>query len=294
MADPVEKQSITASPLDSRNGRSGRKRTSTEVRRIVTLAVGGGVLLILVLVSAVGDLPRSAIEPNPSAVLKPPSSEFWFGTDSSGRDVFARTIRSAHLDLFIGVGGAVVGMVIGSALGIASSSRSRWAGLFMRGVDAAQSFPLLVIVLVIVSITEGGIPVVIGAVALVNIPRFIRIVRSKALVVRSSDYVAYSEVIGVSRTGIMADHMLRNVTGIMLTQLSLGAASAVSVIAAISFLGAGVPPPTPTWGSMLQVGASGISTGAWWPIFFPSLFLIASIVIFNVMADALSSLLERN
>ena len=148
-------------------------------------------------------------------------------------------------------------------------------------------------ILTIVAFTGGGYAVIVATVAIVNIPPFIRLIRSEALSLRESKFVEYAEVIGLPVHRVVGRHILRNVTGIILVQTSLSAAAGVSVIAAMSFLGEGVTPPTPSWGSMIQTGASGVGNGAWWPVVFPAAALVLSIIALNLVADALDTVLAR-
>lgn len=257
------------------------------------VGLGVGFLASLILASFVAPLPWNPGTPDPNAILAAPSSAHWFGTDQAGLDVFSRTIAAAHTDLLIGVGGALIGMVVGSVLGLAASTKSRLSELFMRFVDVFQSFPLLVLLLAIVAFTGGGDAVIVATVAIVSIPPFIRLIRAEALSIRESKYVEFAEVIGLPTGRLMGRHVLRNVTGVILVQASLAAAAGVGVIAALSYLGEGVTPPTPSWGSMIQSGSSAIGTGQWWPVIFPAAALVCSIIALNVVADAISGVLAR-
>lgn len=280
----------SAEPSPGRPPGLRRRRKSRPGLRV---ALGGGFLVLLVLASLVAPLPYKPTVPDGSAVLKAPSGSHWFGTDQIGLDIFSRTLAAAHVDLLLALAGALAAMVVGSGLGIMASRRGRLSGLFMRLVDLFQAFPLLVVILTIVSLTGGGTLVLIVTIAIVSVPGFIRLVRAESLSVRESRYVEYAEIIGASRLRVIMRHILPNVSGVVIAQLSLAAASAVSVLAAMSYLGQGVAPPTASWGSMIQSGSAGIGTGQWWPVVFPALALALSIVALNLVADGIDTVLSR-
>ncbi|HEX3792498.1 MAG TPA: ABC transporter permease [Pseudonocardiaceae bacterium] len=267
--------------------RAGKKRPRTRV------AVGGSFLLLLILASLVAPLPYSPTVPDPTAVQQAPGGRHWFGTDQIGLDIFSRTLSAAHVDLLLALAGALAAMIVGSALGILASRRGVLSEGFMRVVDLFQAFPLLVVILTIVSLTGGGTLVLILTIAIVSVPGFIRLVRAEALSVRESRYIEYAEIIGASRWRVIMRHILPNVSGVVIAQLSLAAAAAVSVLAAMSYLGQGVEPPTASWGSMIESGSAGIGTGQWWPVVFPAAALALSIVALNLVADGIDAVLSR-
>lgn len=285
---------ITSPTLASPRSGLLRRRPHSRVSRPRTrVAIGATYLGALIIASLVAPLPYHPTIPDASAVQQSPSGAHWFGTDQIGLDVFSRTLAAAHVDLLLALGGALTAMVVGSLLGILASRRSRLTAAFMRLVDMFQAFPLLVVILTIVSLTGGGTLVLILTIAVVSVPAFIRLVRSEALSVRESRYVEYAEIIGASRWRVIGRHILPNVSGIIIAQLSLAAASAVSVLAAMSYLGEGVAPPTPSWGSMIQSGSAGIGTGQWWPAAFPAAALALSIIALNLVADGVDAVLSR-
>lgn len=251
-------------------------------------------LAIVILVSAFMPLPQSATIPDAMAVLQPPSATHWFGTDESGLDVFARTIRSAHIDLLVAMGAVALSSMIGSTLGLLAGGMARHSTIFMRAVDIVQAFPGLILVLAVLSLIQGGPITILCTIALLQIAPFIRLVRSEAIVVRESGYVEFAEIIGVSRRAIIFRHILRNVTGTIAVQASVAVAAAIGVLASISFLGFGVAPPTPTWGGMIQSGVKNITSGAWWAVFFPALALSLAILTFNRIADDVATMLAKD
>lgn len=294
---PAEDEGMTDALVPTSSGPSGtgirRRRRSRVARPRTRVAIGATYLVALIVASLIAPLPYHPTVPDAKAVQQAPNVQHWFGTDQIGLDVFSRTLAAAHIDLLLALAGALTAMVIGSLLGILASRRGRLTSVFMRLVDLFQAFPLLVVILTIVSLTGGGTFVLIMTIAVVSIPAFIRLVRSEALSVRESRYVEFAETIGASRWRVIGRHILPNVSGIVIAQLSLAAASAVSVLAAMSYLGEGVEPPTPSWGSMIQSGSAGIGTGQWWPVVFPASALALSIIALNLVADGIDAVLSK-
>lgn len=249
--------------------------------------LGLGMLAVLFAGALIAKLAGSADRIDVQAVLQGPSAQHWFGTDSSGRDVLVRTLAAGVADLPVALGGTFIALVAGTLLGLLASTRNRFAEPIMRLVDGFQAFPLLILILVIVQISGGGMAVLVCTIAILNMPRFIRLTRIEALQIRESRYVFFASVIGAGRTHVLRRHILPNVSGAVASQASVGGALALSAIGAMSFLGLGIAPPTPSWGAMVQTGVTGITDGQWWPVLFPSLALVWAIVGFNLIADSL-------
>lgn len=250
-------------------------------------------LLGLLLAGFLAPLPYDPIHPNPANTLEPPSSTFWLGTDRFGFDVFSRTIAAARLDLPIAISGTLLSVIVGVPIGLAASTKSRWSERIMRGLDMFQAFPLLVLAIVIVALTGNSLRNVVFAIALVNVPRFIRLVRSEALSLRESLFVEAAHAIGASPTRVMVRHLLPNAIPVVLAQASLAAAHAIIVVAGLSFLGIGITPPDPSWGAMIKVGSQNIATGDWWVSLFPGMAVFLTVTMFNVLGDGLERALTN-
>ncbi|TDC55166.1 ABC transporter permease [Actinomadura sp. KC345] len=275
---------------DAMKAETGRPRRG---RRLLGVWVGLGMLAVLFAGALVTRLWADTDAVDVDAVLQGPSADHWFGTDETGRDVFVRTLAAGAADLPIALGGTMIALVAGTLLGLLASTRNRYAEPIMRVVDGFQAFPLLILILVIVQISGGGMAVLAGTIAIINMPRFIRLTRAEALHVRESRFVFFAEVIGAKRSHVLRRHVLPNVSGAVLSQASLGGALALGAIGAMSFLGLGIAPPTPSWGAMVQSGVAGITSGQWWPVLFPSLALVWAIVAFNLIADSLDAHFAR-
>ena len=279
-------------------GRAGRVRHGLRALARVALAhkgltVGLVVILLILIAGFLAPLPHDPIQPNPESTLQSPDGEFWFGTDRFGFDVFSRVFASARLDLPIALAGTLLSIAVGIPVGLVASNKSRWSERIMRGLDMFQSFPLLVLAFAIVALTGNSLRNIIFAIALVNVPRFIRLVRSEALVLRESRFIEAATAIGASRSRVMLRHVMPNTMGIVLAQASLAAAHAIIVIAGLSFLGIGITPPDASWGVMIRVGSQNIATGQWWVSFFPGAMVFVTIVAFNMVADGVSRLIGR-
>jgi peptide/nickel transport system permease protein len=256
-----------------------------------TALLGGcAVIVLLLLAGFLLPLPYHPNATNVEAISRPPSAAHWFGTDVSGRDVFSRVVASARRDLPLSLAGTLLSLVLGVPLGLVVSGKGKWGERLMRVLDAFQAFPLLVLAVAIVTLTGNQVQNVVLAIALVNTPRFMRLVRSEALVLRESRFIEAATAVGCSPERIMFRHLLPNVVGVVLVQSSLGAASAIMVIAALNFLGIAASPPDPTWGSMIQSGARNIIQGQWWMSLFPGLAVLLSVFSLNVIADSLEQI----
>lgn len=263
------------------------------LRRIDPI-VAAAVLLIASLIVAAYAVPYSPIDDanaHRESFVGP--GTYWLGTDSLGRDVFRRVLAGARLDLPLALGGMAVSLVLGVPLGLLASQKSRWAERFMRGLDMFQAFPLLVIAIVLVALAGNHLYMVIVAIAVINTPRFIRLIRSEALSLREGRFVEAAIAIGASRMRVMFKHVLPNTTGTILVQASLTAAQSIVVIAALAYLGVGIKPPKASWGAMIKDGSQGITTGQWWIAIFPGIAVFICVLLFNVIGDRLERVLSR-
>ena len=265
----------------------------TFLRRNKGVAVAGSVLLIMLLAGLFAPLPFDPVKPNPSETLASPSTTYWFGTDRSGLDIFSRTIVAAKLDLPLAISGALLSLVIGVPLGLGASTKTRWAERFMRGLDAFQAFPLLVLAIVIVALTGNNLRNIVVAIALINVPRFIRLTRSEALALRESRFIEAAMAIGASPRRVLFRHLLPNIVGTIFAQASLAVAHAIVVIAALSFLGIGITPPDASWGAMIREGSQTMATGQWWVATAPGVAVFIAVVSFHTIADGLLAHFER-
>lgn len=224
--------------------------------------------------------------------LKPPSAEHWFGTDTLGRDVLSRLFFGARVSLIV----ALVAVVCGGAIGLLVGIASGYLGgpidaLLMRLTDCFMALPTLLISLVFVMSVGPGLTTVIVALSIVGWSRFARIIRSDVLSIREREYVALAKIAGAGSWRIMFRHVLPNVFNTFMIIASLQVSQCVLSEATLSFLGAGIPSPTPTWGNMISDGMQYIST-AWWLATFPGLALLLIVFAMNLFGDWLRDVLD--
>lgn len=238
-------------------------------------------------------LPFDPVQPNAGSPLSPPSMAHLFGTDSSGFDLLSRTLAAGSRDIPLALAATIISTGFGVPLGLAATSAGRGGELIMRGLDAFQAFPLIILAIAIVTLTGNHLSNVVFAIVLINIPRFMRLVRAEGLSIRESRYVEAAQIYGCSKLRIMFFHVLPNVFGIILAQASLTAANSIIVIASLNFLGIGVSPPEASWGSMIQAGAQNMTTGQWWVVAAPGCAVLLVVTGLNVIADAADRRLSR-
>jgi peptide/nickel transport system permease protein len=277
-------ETAEALPATAR-GRRWRSHAD-RLRAHLGLVIGVLVLAALLIASVALPLPFDPVKPDPGALVQPPGHGHPFGTDSTGFDVFSRTIAAARRDLPLALLGTLSALLVGVPLGLLAASGRYGEGL-MRVVDAFAALPMIMIAVVAVQLVGGGLLNIMLALMVVNVPRFMRITRGEALSLRSSRFVEAAVSIGCSPSRVAFNHVLRNAYGVVLVQASVTAANSVVVIAAMSFLGIGVSPPTPTWGSMIQDGTVALVQGKWWVVFFPALAVFVAVSALNLIADGI-------
>ncbi len=264
------------------------------VRRHKAAATGVGFIVLLLLASLVAPLPYDPRATDSSASLQGPSGDHWFGTDGAGADVFSRVVDAARVDLTLALLGTLLSLVLGVLLGLAASTKGRGSERLVRGLDAFQAFPLLILALALVSLSGNRLSMVVVAIALINIPRYMRLLRSEVLALRESRFIEAAIAMGARPRRVTFRHLLPNVWGVVLVQTSLTIANAIVVIASLSFLGVGVSAPTPSWGSMIRDGAGSMSSGEWWIATFPGLAVLLCVLAFNQLADAIGDTTARS
>jgi peptide/nickel transport system permease protein len=258
-------------------------------------AAGGVLLLIFVLVGLTAQwiAPYGYNEIAPAERLKPPSWSHWFGTDNLGRDVLSRCIYGAQLSVIIGCSAALLATLISALIGIVSGyAGGRFDLIVQRFVDAWQSFPDLIILIVVVSVIGPGMPQIIGTLALLLGIAGSRIVRSAVISVREHMYVHSAQSIGASLPRILLRHILPNVMPPIIVLFTTRVGTVILAESGLAFLGLGVPPPSPTWGAMLSGGGRTYMFQGPWLALAPGLCVTAVVYATNVFGDALRDLLD--
>ncbi|MEU1346432.1 dipeptide/oligopeptide/nickel ABC transporter permease/ATP-binding protein [Streptomyces sp. NPDC005775] len=254
----------------------------------VTSRVALGVLIVVILGAVLAPL----LTQDPLATGNPvqaPSGEHWFGTDRAGRDVFARVVHGSRYSLIIGLGATACALVAGSLLGsLAATSRKFADESVMRTLDVIMSFPPIALAAVLVAVFGTSIPVIIFTIAFVYTPSLARVVRANVLAQYGEDYVAAEKVIGARRGYIVLRHVAVNCMAPVMVFATVMVAEAIIFEASLSFIGAGVQDPDPSWGSVLAYGRQILLAGGWWATFFPGLALLITVLALNILSEGLT------
>jgi peptide/nickel transport system permease protein len=290
------------------------------------VALFGGFVIILLVAVAIGGAPLAAkITGHPSAtaynqimlddfgVPKGPRSDFWFGADAAGRDLFVRTMYGARTSLKVGVAATLIAVMIGLVIGLLAGYFGGWIDMLLsRGADVMLAVPSLLVAIGIVAACgttkegcqipipftsvhlfsiEPGVPVVVGVIALFTWPYIARVVRGFTLSIREREFVEASRSLGASNLRIMFREILPNLIGPIVVYTTLLIPQSILFEAALSYLGLGVPLDVASWGGLLNQ-ASSLYDVAWWLMLFPGLFLVMTTLAFNLLGDGLRDALD--
>lgn len=262
------------------------------IRRNPTIAFGG--LLLVVLVGLALAAPWISADPfkqTPANRLRPPSSQFWFGTDRYGRDVFARTLHGAQVSLRVGFYVALLSSAIGLILGLLCGYYRRFDAVVMRVMDGLMAIPSILLAIALITLTRPGLGIVITAIVIPEVPRIVRVVRAVVLSIKSQPYIE-SAIAGGTRTfKLLAKHILPNTMAPLIVQATYVCASAMLIEAGLSFLGAGVPPEIPSWGNIIAQSRDFFQIAPW-AILIPGGFLALTVLAVNMLGDGLRDRLD--
>jgi ABC-type dipeptide/oligopeptide/nickel transport system permease subunit len=257
----------------------------------------GMLVILLILVAAIA-APLIARH-DPTAIdltnqLQGPSGAHWMGTDIQGRDVWARLVYGARISLSVGLVSQGIALGLGLLLGLIAGFYGRWVDEFvMRLADVTLAFPTLLLLIALVAALQPSLAVVFLTIGLVGWAGMARLVRGQVLVVRELEYVQAMRALGARNPRIIARHVLPAVIAPVLIAATLGVAAAIMAEAALSFLGLGVQPPTPSWGAMIADGRDlSQLRGAPWTSLFPGLAIGMTVLGFNLLGDALRDALD--
>ena len=277
-------------------------RASVPIRRLARLArkkplgaVAALLLLALIAMAVLADViaPYDPLEQDSSAVLASPSSDHIMGTDNLGRDIWSRIIHGSRISLAVGIGAVALGTFLGTAVGLASGYAGGFFDLVtQRIVDAWLAFPGLIFVLTVIAALGPGLRQTIFAIGIGFVPFQSRIVRSSALSLRERDYVEAARTIGAGNLRIVLRHILPNLMPTVIILTSISMAQAVLAEATLSFLGVGVPPPAPAWGSMLSGSARAYFLSAPWFMIWPGVFISLTVLGWNLAGDAIRDIMD--
>lgn len=268
-------------------------RFKDALRRHPTAIAGAVVLLMMIGVALfapwLGTTDPLAL--SPIKRLKPPSAEYWFGTDMIGRDVYSRVVYGTRVSLSVGLAVALLASVIGLGIGLVTGYLRWLDAVMMRVMDGLMSIPSVLLAIALISLTKASLENVIIAIAITEVPRVVRLVRSLVLTLREQPYVEAAIASGTRLPAILLRHILPNTVAPLLVQGTYICASAMITEAILSFIGAGTPPHIPSWGNIMAEARSLIQV-AGTILLFPGLFLSITVLSVNLLGDGMRDALD--
>ena len=280
------------------HARKVRRRTKLHPLELVMSFVFLAVLMLAAIGPLIAPFPTQTA--NPLIRLLAPSGQHWLGTDENGMDILSRILAAPRTDVVIAVIATLISVAVGAPLGVIAGyfegSRRRVASamgsLILRLLDVFQSFPVFIFAMVLVAVRGASTTNIIAAVAFVNMPVFVRLVRSEIVSLRERPYAEAARAVGNSDLRIAFKHLLPNALPPIIVQISVTVGFAILLTAGLSFVGAGIAPPTPELGSMVSTGAKFMITGQWWASLFPGIALGVIVFTFGVMGELVGRVLE--
>lgn len=270
-----------------------RVRIPALYQRYPFAVLGAFILLVMIFIALfapfLGTVDPQAV--TPLNRLKHPSSEFWFGTDALGRDVYSRVMYGARVSLIVGISVALLSTLIGLAIGLITGFVRAVDAVVMRIMDGLMSIPSILLAIALMALTKASIQNVIIAITLAEIPRVVRLVRSLVLTLREQPYVEAATASGTPLMKTLIRHILPNTMAPLLVQATYICASAMIMEAILSFIGAGTPPNIPSWGNIMAESRSLFQL-AGYLILFPAIFLSITVLAVNYLGDGLRDALD--
>ncbi len=284
-----------AAPPDLDHGHQGLPESGwTRFRRDRRSVAAAAVLVLVAVAAAAGSwlAPYDPAAIDATALLQGPGPSHLFGTDELGRDVLSRVIGGARATALVVLVAVGLALLLGTAVGlVAGYSGGAVDAVLMRIVDGLLAFPMLVLALAVVAALGPGLRNALVAVAVVNVPRFARVVRGQVLSLRTREYVLAAEIMGVPRVRILLRHLLPHLASVLLVFSAIAAATAVVAEASLAFLGLSTQPPDPSWGGMVAAGVQQLEQNPAMSV-FPGLALVVTIGALNLLADGLRDQLD--
>jgi len=250
------------------------------------------VLMVLVAVFAPLLAPYDPTAQSWTAVRKPPSPEFWLGTDEAGRDILSRIIYGARASLMAGLTSVAIAIAIGVPLGLAAGFIGGFVdGLISRFTDAMLACPFLILAIALAAFLGPSLTNAMLAIGITAMPLFIRLTRGQVLQIKSEEYVEAASAVGNPRWRIAFRHILPNILPQLMVQSTLTIAAAIIAEASMSFLGLGLQPPAPSWGSMLNTAQRFMGNAPWMAL-WPGMAIFITVLSFNLLGDGLRDALD--
>jgi peptide/nickel transport system permease protein len=266
-----------------------------------SFALGYAIVATVVVIALLAPwlAPFGPMDANPNVYLLPPGGSHILGTDGTGMDIFSRVVFAPRVDLAIAIVGTLLSAMIGGALGALvgyyegqRAWRRALSTVVMRSADVLQAFPVFVFAIALVAVFGQSVKSIILAIAFVNTPIYLRLMRVQVLSISKLRYVEAAYVAGASDVAILRRHVIPNAIAPLVAQLSVNIGWSVLLTAGLSFVGAGVVAPTPEWGSMIAMGFQNIVTGQWWPSVFPGIALSITVLGFALVGASIEILAD--
>lgn len=271
-------------------------------RMAVAGMIGFGLLLLFIVIGSVLITDERANAVDLQARLSPPTDQYIMGTDSTGRDIFARIVHGGQISLFVGITAVTISVILGTLIGGLAGFFGGWVdSILMRFTEAMLSIPQLFLLIVLGKFigkdietvmifgraVSGSVMIVIFVIGLTSWMGLSRIVRANVLSLKEMDYVSVSKSLGSSQIRTFFKHLIPNTMGVIIVASTLGLAGAILSEAYVSFLGLGIQPPTASWGNMLTAAQTFVQKGSWWMWVYPSIFIVLTILCVNLIGDGL-------
>jgi peptide/nickel transport system permease protein len=285
---------VTATTVDALGARAPTRLQRVRRRLNPTLAVGIGLLALVIAIALVVPLlsPYESDEIEASAALSGPSAQHWLGADNLGRDILVRVADGYRISLSIAVGSVVLALLVGVPLGLIAGYAGGWLdNLIMRPLDVLMAFPAILLAIAVMAIFGTGVAVLLPAIGIVYVPIIARVMRASTLATRRELFVEAARARGSSRWRIVVRHVLPNSVGPVTVQASILMGIAILLEAALSFIGLGVRPPTPSLGLMLSDGRDFMANSAW-VVAAPGIAIMVLVLAFNLIGDGLHDWLD--
>jgi peptide/nickel transport system permease protein len=267
-------------------------------RRLTRDRLSCAALCAILLVTAAALLapwiaPYDPDEPDAEATLSSVSLRHPLGTDMYGRDQLSRLVHAGRVDLLVALSATAIALTAGSTLGALAGYRGGFTDhLVMRGVDAVMAFPAFILAMAITAALGNSTVNVVAAIAITHVPIYTRLIRGEMLRVRETEYAEAARTVGNRPRQIVLVHLFPNCVPPLIVQATLAMGFAILTVAALSFIGLGIQPPQSEWGQMTAEGAGFVVSGEWWLVLFPGLAIMATVLAFNLVGDALRDVLD--
>jgi ABC-type dipeptide/oligopeptide/nickel transport system permease subunit len=271
-----------------------RSRAWGKFKRNRIAMAGAIVVLFFVVVAILAPLiaNHDPFQTSFTTIRKPPSANFWLGTDELGRDIFSRMVFGARASLMAGLASVVIAMVVGVPFGLLAGYFGSWTdSAISRVTEALLAIPFLILAIALAAFLGPSLVNAMIAIGVSAAPKFVRLTRGQVLAVKNEDYVQSARALGASDTRIIVRHILPNVMPPLIVQATITIATAIIAEASLSFLGLGLQPPNPSWGSMLNT-AKNFMTQAPWMSIFPGSAIFLAVLGFNLLGDGLRDALD--